>query len=94
MKKLIAFVLTALMLFSLAACTENTKDPTKGTETTKSPEQKTATPAEVEAAVAAALGEGYLCTVDIPGEEMIMSSMADLDMTKIDRPFISRKYIV
>lgn len=80
MKKLLCLALAALMLFGLAACAENggeTKAPetTLAPETTKAPETTEApkpapTPAEIEAAVAAALGEGYLATVDVSEEDL------------------------
>ena len=84
-KKMAIFILAALMLFSLAACSENTKDPAKETDTKHATEPKIVevTPSEVEAAVAKALGDEYLCTVDIPEEEMMMSMMADIDMSKV-----------
>lgn len=92
MKKLTAFLLAALLLLSLTACAENNSNPTKGTEANNKPEttqateapKKDVTPAEAEAAIAKALGEGYLCTVDIPEEELPLSNMADLDLSKIN----------
>ena len=75
MKKWIVFVLAALMLLSMAACGSNNGE-------TEAP-LKTATPAEIEAAVAAALGDGCLATVDVPEEELFTSPVGDLDLTKV-----------
>ena len=75
MKKWIVFVLAALMLLSMAACGSNSGE-------TEAP-LKAATPAEIEAAVAAALGDGCLATVDVPEEELFTSPLGDLDLTKV-----------
>ena len=99
MKKLLCLALAALMLFSLAACAQNsneTKTPdtqapdTQVPDTTEAPETTEApapaevpTPAEIEAAIAAALGEGYLATVDVPEEEIFLSPLGWLDLTKV-----------
>ena len=75
MKKWIVFILAALMLLSMAACGSNSGE-------TEAP-LKAATPAEIEAAVAAALGDGCLATVDVPEEELFTSPLGDLDLTKV-----------
>ena len=75
MKKWIVFILAALMLLSMAACGSNSGE-------TEAP-LKAATPAEIEAAVAAALGDGCLATVDVPEEELFTSPVGDLDLTKV-----------
>ena len=75
MKKWIVFILAALMLLSMAACGSNSGE-------TEAP-MKAATPAEIEAAVAAALGDGCLATVDVPEEELFTSPLGDLDLTKV-----------
>lgn len=68
MKKFFAFVIAILLVLSFAACS-GAPDSTEGTTTnpsdTPKPDIKSLTPAEVEAAIAKAIGDGYLCTVDI-----------------------------
>lgn len=75
MKKWIVFILAALMLLSMAACGSNSGE-------TEAP-LKAATPAEIEAAVAAALGDGCLATVDVPEEELFTSPLGDLDLSRV-----------
>lgn len=41
-------------------------------------------PAEVEAAIAKALGDGYLSTVDVPEDEMYLSGMATIDLSQVE----------
>lgn len=86
MKKIIAIVLAAVMALSLAAC---------GSNTPKKPDDiKTdATPAEIEAVVAKALGDGYLATVDVPEEELFMSALGYLDLTKV-KSYVARQAAV
>lgn len=50
----------------------------------KPDENKAITPAEVEAAIAKALGEGYLCTADVPADEINLSCIGRLDGSKIE----------
>lgn len=42
-------------------------------------------PADIEAAIANALGDGYLCTMDVPEDELFASVIGVLDMTKVKR---------
>ena len=79
------------MLLTLAACSEKEKEPSKTDPAkTESPVQTTeaktvdVSPAEVEAALAKALGDGYLCAADITEEELPLSAMGELDMAKIE----------
>lgn len=51
----------------------NSSSTTDNNSTDKPGENKTITPAEVEAVIAKALGEGYLCTEDVPAEEANLS---------------------
>lgn len=80
MKKLIALLLAALMVMSFAACSSNNSDNPKKPE---SDQTKVYTPAEIEAAIAKALGDGDLCTVDVPEEELFSSAISRLDLTKV-----------
>lgn len=94
MKKVIAFILAALMLASLAACSSNSgkdnKKPDSNQSQTdvKKPDNKNdgklteAAPSEIEAAVAKALGKGYLCDTDI--DKDTLANTIRLDLTKID----------
>lgn len=50
----------------------------------KPDENKAITPAEVEAAIAKALGEGYLCTADVPADEINLYCIGRLDGSKIE----------
>lgn len=50
----------------------------------KPDEKKAITPAEVEAAIAKVLGEGYLCTADVPADEINLSCIGQLDGSKIE----------
>lgn len=49
-----------------------------------SPQTAEHSPKEIEAAIAKALGDGYLCTADVPDEEIPLSCIGWLDLTKID----------
>ena len=89
MKKLIAILLAVLTLVSLTACAGSNGGPVptetqKTPETTKAPEKPAPTPAELEAAIAAAIGDGYNATVDVPEEEIWSCALRDADLTKLD----------
>lgn len=91
MKKLIAFIIAAMMIASALAACGKTDDPnkTKTTETTTETQKKeeppkpvTLTPAEIEARIKAAIGEeNYICNTKI--EEDWFSSYYGFDMTQI-----------
>ena len=74
MKKVLALLLAVLMLLSLAACGNNGGGK---------PDAKDVKPADVEAAIAKALGDGYLATVDVDDENMLYSSLNYLDPDKV-----------
>lgn len=100
MKKVITLMLALMMVASLAACnakpqenkpspkpsqTNSTTDPSKPAEPAPTkPAAEEATPAEIEAAIAAALGDGYLATVEVPEEEIMMTALGRLDMEKVE----------
>lgn len=46
--------------------------------------EKSVSPADIEAAIAKALGEGYLCTEDVPADEINLSCIGWLDSSKIE----------
>lgn len=99
MKKYITLAVAALMALSLTGCSENkngsslpsnnnsstsdTEKPESKPES-KPEENKQASPAEVEAAIAKALGDGYLCTVPVNESELFLSNMAGLDISQLD----------
>ncbi|MBR5410833.1 MAG: DUF4358 domain-containing protein [Clostridia bacterium] len=90
MKKVITVILAALMLLSFAACSSNQNNNSNNNASTNTNESKNDTPAktekspaEIEEAIAKALGDGYLCTVDVPEEELFSSAIGRLDLTKV-----------
>ena len=99
MKKYLALALAAIMVMSFAGCsgnTENSSTPSENSSTSdvskpeSKPEDKPAepekaiSPADIEAAIAKALGDGYLCTVDAPEDEMFATVMAGVDLSQLD----------
>ncbi len=91
MKKVIALILAMMMVASLVACgsdsnkeNPNTNNNTSQTDEKPKEEVKEATPAEIEAAIAKALGDGYLATVEVPEEEILMTALGRLDMEKVE----------
>jgi len=89
MKKFLTLLMVAIMAVSLLACGKKESNITPTNTPSKTPtntpsEKKDITPDMVEKAIAAALGTGYLSTVDVPSEEMFMSVLAGADMTKIE----------
>ena len=86
MKKWTALLLVLLLLGALAACSsgekkEDTKTPESSSETQQ--EAKPVTPADIEAAIKKALGDGDLATEDVPEDEMFSCALGDFDMTKV-----------
>lgn len=82
MKKVIAFILAALMLVSLAACSSNSGKDNKKPDNRNDGKLTEAAPSEIDAAVAKALGKGYLCDTDI--DKDTLANTIGLDLTKID----------
>lgn len=66
--------------------TEVTADANDTADTTDKRENEPSeiAPGDIEAAIANALGDGYLCTAEIPQEELILSCIGWLDMDKVD----------
>ncbi len=69
---------------SNSSSSNSSSSKTDNNSTDKPDENKTITPAEVEAAIAKALGEGYLCTADVPEDEINLSCIGWLDGSKIE----------
>lgn len=100
MKKIIALIFALVMAASLAACADSTNgehtEPNKNTSQTDvkpNEEDKEATPAEIEAAIAKALGDGYLATVEVPEEEILISALGRLDMEKVESYIVKQAVI-
>lgn len=86
MKKIFCLTLAVWMLLSLAACkgTESNPSTHSGSSASEGNETTPPSPAEVEAAIAAALGDGYQATVDVPEDEMFNCALGQADLEKID----------
>ncbi|MCM1166577.1 MAG: DUF4358 domain-containing protein [Lachnospiraceae bacterium] len=95
MKKYIAILAAAALALSLTACstdggkTSNTDSKQSSlsgndSKTSDSAVTKTPEPKEAEAAIAKALGDGYYCTVDVPDDEVNLSCLGRLDLTKVE----------
>lgn len=119
MKKVITIILAAIMLLSLVACSNSSKDNNSSgasqteprqtdvpvtesekkddapaTETEKKDDVKAEkTPAEIETAIAKALGDGYLATVDVPEDELFTSAISYLDLTKV-KSYVAKQAVV
>lgn len=50
-------------------------------------------PKEIEAVIAKALGDGYLCTADVPEDEILLSCIGWLDLTKVDEYVVKQPTI-
>ena len=96
MKKIIAMMLALLMAGSMIACTSGKSEETAtkeaettaaaGTETEKETETEAAkevTPKAIDEAIAEALGDGYLCSVDVTEDEFPMSAVGWLEQDKV-----------
>ena len=92
LKKITIMALAATLSLSAAACggksESTTAAPAATTEakkdtTEKAPKELPA-PEDIDAAIQKALGEGYLAVIEVPEDEIIMTPLRDLDMTKVD----------
>lgn len=100
MKKHIAIITAAVLALTLTACSNTESKPNdpqssnsgninnESTSKTDSkpdtPQSAAPSPKEIEAAIAKALGDGYLCTADTPDDEIVLSCIGRLDLTKVD----------
>lgn len=85
MKKTITTILAACMALSMAACSSKPEASDASEATTAQSEQaaKSAEPKDIEAAIAGAVGDGYLATVEVAADDLYLTPLADLDMSKI-----------
>lgn len=100
MKKVIALLLALMVAASLAACDSKTNEDNKGpnkdasqTDVKPNEEIKEASPAEIEAAIAKALGDGYMASVEVPEEEILMTALGRLDMEQIES-YIAKQAVI
>lgn len=109
MKKYIATITAAVLALMLTACSNTESKPNnsqssksgninnESTSKTDSkpdtPQSDEPSPKEIEAAIAKALGDGYLCTADTPDEEMGLSCIGWLDLTKVDEYVVKQPTI-
>lgn len=106
MKKYIATITAAVLVLTLTACSNTESKPndpqssnsgninnesTSKTDSKPDTPQSTApSPKEIEAAIAKALGDGYLCAADTPDDEIVLSCIGRLDLTKVDEYVVKK----
>ena len=92
MKKLLAMILAVLMVGSMMACASGKQNEpsSKEAESAETEVAKEATPKSIEEAIAEALGDGDLCTVDVPEDEFPMSAVGWLDQEKVKEYVMKR----
>lgn len=100
MKKVSALILALMMVVGLAACSSapnkenpNTNNNTSQTDEKPKEEIKEATPADIEAAIAKALGDGYLATVEVPKEDIMMTVLGRLDMEQVESYLVKQAVV-
>ena len=103
MKKMIAILLSLMMIISFASCRSDNKESGKDAskEETTAPAdnsssedvKKDVAPADVEKAVAEALGDGYLATVEVPEDEIELSALGALDLEKIESYIVKQSTV-
>ena len=105
MKKYIATITAAVLALMLTACSNTESKPNDpqssnsgnanndSTSKTDNSQSADPSPKDIEAAIAKALGDGYLCTADVPDEEMGLSCIGWLDLTKVDEYVVKQPTI-
>ena len=101
MKKYLAIAFAALMVMSLAGCSNSTNsssDSSSAGSTVNSDSasdksddssdsdpnaENDVSPVDVEAAIAKALGDGYLSTVDAPEDELFSTVVSSIDFSQV-----------
>lgn len=83
MKKIVAFLLSFVMVVCLVACSSNqgNEQENDGGKDNNTPLEQS--PAEIEAAIADALGKGYNSTDDMP-ESRLLNNITGLDLDKLE----------
>lgn len=69
---------------SSAVNSDSASDKSDGSSDSDSNTENDVSPADVEAAIAKALGDGYLSTVDVPEDEMYLSAMSGIDLSQVE----------
>lgn len=102
MKKYIATITAAVLALMLTACSNTESKPNDpqssnssnanndSTSKTDNSQSADPSPKDIEAAIAKALGDGYLCTVDTPDDEIVLSCIGRLDLTKVDEYVVKK----
>lgn len=101
MKKYLAIAFAALMVMSLAGCSNSTNsssdsssagstvnsdsasDKSDDSSDSDSNAENDVSPVDVEAAIAKALGDGYLSTVDAPEDELFSTVVSSIDFSQV-----------
>lgn len=71
--------------------TSSSSDPESKPE--DEPQAAEPSPKEIDAAIAEALGNGYLCTADVPDDEILLSCIGWLDLTKVEEYVVKQPAI-
>lgn len=71
----------------------NNESTSQTNSKTDNSESAAPSPKEIEEAIAKALGDGYLCTADVPDEEIFLSCIGWLDLTKVDEYVVKQPTI-
>lgn len=102
MKKYIATITAAVLALMLTACSNTESKPNDpqssnsgnanndSTSKTDNSQSADPSPKDIEAAIAKALGDGYLCTADTPDDEIVLSCIGRLDLTKVDEYVVKK----
>lgn len=69
---------------SNSSSSSNSSGSSSGDNVSDNSQAAAPSPKEIEAAIAKALGDGYLCTADVPDDEILLSCIGWLDLTKVD----------
>ena len=100
MKRVMTSVLAACMALSMAACASKTDPSGSSASSDESSAATSAEssasasesekvntnvePKDIEAAIATKLGSDYLATVEVSADDLYLTPLADLDMSKIE----------